>query len=628
MVARKKSLCPTRIWKFSARPDNPEAMRQILFESRRYYNQLVEIERARYGRFVTIRRRYAPVLAALDDEWLALDDALDALYAATKRDRQTHYRETGERRRFLSDEMRAEESRLQNEKKRVSAEAKEHRMAFAALIEPARVEYARRTAERGTVVGEDGKPRVVGPRTKSSINDAVRNEMLSEAQWSDVWKDIARSDDDAHRAQLAARAACGLSTGTYLMVEESFARAKKDSAPRPPRFRRFDGSGKISVQLRDATYSDALRGTTALSIRPAPAHSHRRAGKSLAVVVELDQSVPRGDRRRVKMTAMMHRTPPPDAEIKWASLLVRKVGSRPTYELQLTLEHESFSAPKRPVGAGSEVHVRIGWARVDGGVRVAHWPGGEVVVLDDILGQNDYAASVRSAADVHFERAKKLMRRWMRGGQHSLTAWHRMQNDHARTLFRHACMSFADYTLGDAHATWKAWRADRLSRGEDLYAPAWVLRRWLRARGVADQQRVAAFWAYTWARKDEHLLQLAADSLRRHASRRDAFFRREAIRIATEFACVTVDSYSIAQQKELPLLTLPGDGVRDQAQHNAHAAAPGRFREILREVMGSRCMSRERSSCEGSMRTARNSKGREMTRKTIDVCDAPQPAGE
>jgi len=174
------------------------------------------------------------------------------------------------------------------------------------------------------------------------------------------------------------------------------------------------------------------------------------------------------------------------------------------------------------------------------------------------------------------------------------------------------CREYAAWACGEErlHALWQSWKADRKARGEDLYARPWLVRRWLARAGIEDQEAVVGFWAYCWVRKDEHLCQYAIDSQRRFENRRDALFRREAIRIATDYAEVTVDNYRISDMKELPVLTLPGDPPRDQAQHNAQAAAPGRFREILAEVMGPRCTPCERK---GDAKTA----GGARKRKTV-----------
>lgn len=600
MGARKTSTKPTRTWKFSARVEDPEAVREMLFVANRYYNALVAIERARHGRFVAIRRCHAPELAALEDEWERLDEQIEEVYRAVKRERQTHWRETdGEKRRLMPPAAEAQIATLKAEQKRVSEAAKTHRAAFKTLLEPGREAAKRRSTERAAGGG---------PRTKSAANAAVLAEMVVEPQWGAAWTELARSDDQAHRATLAARESCGLATGTYLQIEEAVQRAKKDSAPHPPRFHRFDGSGRLAVQVRDSTYADALAGLTRIAISPAPRLEGKRGDQSRIVCVLLDQSVPRGERRKIAMTAKLHRVPPSDADIKWAALMVRRIGARTVYELQLTLEHKSFAESKRPAGQRASEHIAIGWARVDGGVRVAHWSSGDVVVPDTVLAQHEHAAAITSAADRHFERAKRMLHAWMRGGPHRITTWHRMLSDRDRAMLRRICVEYARHVLGDVSALWSAWKAERLPRGEDLFASACVARRWLAARGIVEQSARAAWWLYTWARKDEHLCQYAVDSARRFQARRDAFFRREAIRVATEYETVTVDSYKIAGLRELPSLTMPGDMPRDQAQHNATAAAPGRFRELLVEVMGPRCTPCERSGGEQKAEGARKRK--------------------
>lgn len=601
MAARKTSSSPTRIWKFSARVAAPDEVHEVLWRANRYYNTLVAIERGRHGRFLEIRRRFSPELADLEDRWESLDKEIEALISEQKRVRQEHWRESQEARRLVSECLEAKKEELKAEQKKISDSSKELRKAFKEALEPATEDYKRRTKE---AAGD------AGPRTKSLVNAQVLDKMLGEG-WPIVWKEIRRSDAKAHAESLAAREACKLATGTYLQVEEAVQRAKKDSLPRAPKFRRFSGEGKVSVQMRNgSTVADALAGTSKLSIRPAPRDVMKRGDQSRMMVVNIDQSVPRGDKVTLSATVKLHRLPPEDADIKWASLLAKRTGRRTTYELQLTLEHPSFAEAKRPSGQRSSEHVRIGWARVDGGVRVAHWPGSEVVVPDVVLNQDDHAASIQSAADLYFDRIKRVLKRWMRGGPHHLTAWHRMHNDYTRATLRRVCTEYAAWALGMERlgTLWSEWVKERKARGEDLYAPACVARRWLRRFGIDDQDAHAGWLFYTWARKDEHLEQYAADSRRRFQNRRDALFRQEAIRIATEFSEVTVDNYSIASLKELPSLSMPGDAPRDQAQHQAHSAAPGRFREILMDVMGPRCSPCERRSDGESVGTARKQK--------------------
>lgn len=596
-MARKTSSLPTRVWSFACRVDDEIAVQEAMFRARRYYNVLVEIERRRVDRFRAIRRDVSPELADAEDRLDQIEEEIEQAIHDAKRVRQAHFVATSEKVRILPEDAEVAEARLVAERKALQATAKPLRTAFADLLRPPQAEHKRRSTE--LCAGR-------GPRIKGDVNAEVLAAMLDEAEWSDAWKRVARSDDDARREWAAARASCNLATGTYLQVEESFQRAKKDSSPRAPRFRRFDGEGKLAVQLRDVRVSALSAPTGNLTLRPAAHDPAKRGDQTKMVHVSMAQSVKR-DGARVTCTAKLHRVMPHDAAVKWVTIIARRIGRRTVYRLQFTLEHTSFAEPKRPAGLRASEHVRIGWAKVDGGVRVAHYPGGDVVVPTSVLDQHEHAASVESLADRRYDRARRLLRLVTRMAGHRFNAWHRMGSDRARHQLRVWCTEYARFAFGDALGEmWRDWKAERKARGEDLYADACLARR------MKPTSNPLAWWCFLWARKDEHLQQLAVDSRRRFAHRRDAHFRREAIRLATEFESLTVDKYNVASLRVLPSLTMPGDGVTDQQQHNAHAAAPGRFREILIEVMGPRCTPRERSGGDGEGGVARAKKNAQL----------------
>lgn len=584
MTKRKTSTKPTRIWKFSARLETPEVAREILWRKGRYYNTLVEIERARHDRYGAIRAHYAPDLAALEKQWEELDDQIFELYREAKRDRQSHWRDSGgEKARLLPPEYGARKLALDQTKRAIADQSKPLRAGFAALIEPARSEYKRRTKE---LAGE------AGPRTRSLVNARVLSEMLEEEWWHPAWKDIARSDAQAHERLLAARAHCRLYAGTYLDVESAFARAKEDSAPRAPRFKRALFEGKIQVQLKQGATWSSIGASDRLKIAiiaSRPGVSKRCNMRR----VTLDQSVG-DDRLVVSATCRLHRLPPGDAEVKWLSLMIRP---RRGSELQVTLEHESFAEPKRPAGVESPVHVCLGWGRSGLDLRVARLVRGaevidEVHCPERIASQKRYGESVEAFGDKLRGRALRTLRRVLHLTGNRVTHWRALETDRHRAWLRRQCEGYAQHVLGDeaVRVRWREWQRDRRARGVDLYASIREL------RATMPGPEVFAWWCWIWARKDHHLEQLASDSRRRFQNRRDAHYRAEAIRISTRFERVSVDNYSIAKLKELEPLTMPGTGVRELGQSQLHAAAPGRFREILLEVMGPRGSSCERPS--------------------------------
>ena len=581
MVApRKKSQAPTRIWKFCARTETPDVVHHILRLCNRYYNKLVEIERERSNRFREARRRFSPELGRLEDEWMALDESVEALYREAKKSRQDYWRETkGDKRRLLPPEFEARKEALDAQKKVVSEQAKELREQFKALLEPGRTELAKRTKE--LVAGR-------GPRTVGELKPGVIEAMLHEPQWSEAWKEITRSDEVAHRAVLDARGVCGLHDGTYLGVETAFNQAKKDRSPRPPGFKSFSGNGKVQFQIRDhhtwATLpSKSLRIETL--VKP-PTHTNPR--KSM-ICVTMDQTRKGGPPHIVVFTAMLHRQVPPDAVVKWVALVVRKRGLRSEYEFQLTLEHDSFSLPKRPAGTAPPDHVRIGWIRNPNGIRVAYVADEEIVCPTRLLNRASYAESIDAFRDRLGNEAVSRMRHAARisGLQITKSVWRRMTEDRGRVFLRRCAREWAEMVLGDVRPIWKAWRIDRLSRKEDLYASLRELRL---IKSNMSRREVYAFWCLIWANKDEHLFTLTGNLRRRFEHQRDNHYRTQAIRLSTRFSSLTIDDFSIAELKKLEPLTMPGTGVRDAAQWQLHASAPGRFREILIDVMGPRCV--------------------------------------
>lgn len=281
--------------------------------------------------------------------------------------------------------------------------------------------------------------------------------------------------------------------------------------------------------------------------------------------------------------------------MKWVALVVRPRPRRTgppelLATLMLTVEHASFDAPKRPAGARAPEHVRLGWASRAEGIRVAHWPGGEVSCPERVLDRQAFADSVQSAADKLRDEAVRRLRlvTHRSGNRISHRSWQQLGRREVGRL-RELAEGYARHVLGDAVVEqWRAWVRDRRAAEEDLYAPMREVRRAMSGR------EALAWWLWTWSRKHAHLVQVAADVRRNATNARDYHYRLEAIRMATEFESLTVDDYSIADLKQREPLTMPGTGVRDRPQWQLQHAAPGRFREILLDVMGPRCKECER----------------------------------
>src|SRR5690606_7701443 len=145
-------------------------------------------------------------------------------------------------------------------------------------------------------------------------------------------------------------------------------------------------------------------------------------------------------------------------------------------------------------------------------------------------------------------------------------------------------VQWAEFVIGRERlrSLWHKWKTHRLSVGGDLFPTRRRSHAWARQQGIWELR--LAWWCYLWARKEEHLQEYAAHQRRRSRNQRDELFRREAIRIATQFKEVTIDELDLAQ-----LAKRPGTEETDQWSRSRRArqlVAPGKFKQILIEVMG------------------------------------------
>lgn len=135
----------------------------------------------------------------------------------------------------------------------------------------------------------------------------------------------------------------GLSYGTYLLVEAAVKAAQKSG--NEPHFTRYDGSGRIGVQIQKTaslTCAGAFDGAdTRLRIvrrpdPPAVAPGSSRSGRRAVAILRI------GSDGRAPVWAawpvILHRPLPPNGQIKWAWMQRRKVGPDFRWEFCVTVD--------------------------------------------------------------------------------------------------------------------------------------------------------------------------------------------------------------------------------------------------------------------------------------------------
>lgn len=278
---------------------------------------------------------------------------------------------------------------------------------------------------------------------RARVRDARAARKEAVAQVKDAAREQLRAVDADHRAAVKALYADfvqsrGLYWATYNAVVDSSRTAdrrvlgaRKSGRPSQRRFKRWDGSGRIAVQLQREA-GDPVRSPALLA----------SGGGKWRTVLQVPDRVGDGVIRfglgsklaAVEVPVKVHRLLPDGADVTGAELVVERVAGRSIVSVHV--------AARLPVSGarvgGPVVAVHLGWRR-DGGdaaLRVASWRSADDVtvpaVLLDIVTQDtpnsgrvvlpamlrerfDEYDQVRSARDVALDELRDMLVAWLEG---------------------------------------------------------------------------------------------------------------------------------------------------------------------------------------------------------------------
>lgn len=568
MKALRQSTLPVGVWSAHCRPPTTgaPALQEQLLRAWRYQSWLVGLELHR-------RRQYREARTALDPELPALELALTELTDRIEQAR-TELRLARQSKRSRVEYAGASDAikSLRLERKALITRVREARATAEAAYGPAKLEYDKRRKALA-----DGR----GPRIVERANADVLTAMLEEPEWPEAWKVMARLDAEHVAARKSARADCGLTPGTYLLVERAAdASSRERTDPARPRFR---GEGRIGVQVHRLSAAELLSGSNKqihLSLTDKIGGRGRRYG-TLRLRV--------GPETFAEFPVKLWRPLPPDSVITQAWVLVTREGPRSSYRLQLTTETTSWARPAPVRGAGV-VAVDVGWRVVEGGIRVAyfvddHGRHGEIVVPEKVRSLYDHASRLRSFSDQHFDRARIVVAEWlaehpsdapawMPGATQSLSYW----RAHWK-LDRWVAARLTEYIPQGA---WQKWRDQRRAERLDFFGTFSEMSVFL---GEASPLEQLSFYLDAWRRKDLHLYDLATRARGRAERRRRELFRKVA-QIARQYEHVLVEDIDLtAFTRNAPAEQTPEAEYLHSVQR---VAAPGLLLAILKEACGDR----------------------------------------
>ena len=403
------------------------------------------------------------------------------------------------------------------------------------------------------------------------------------AQDAQVAAQIKAVDAAMAQAVRDAREACGTYWSTYLLAEQAMDASRK--APAPPRFLRWTGDGRVSVQLQGGLdLKDAWGADTQLRIDPVSPDAY-------------DPSKPRGIRRRAQRTILhmrvqstdkgrpiwaewpliLHRPIPPGARIKVATVSRRRRDCRRwDWRLLLTLDLSDAIETKASVPADGMVALNLGWRQMtDDGVRAGYLVSedGEIDrqigVPPSTIDRAEKSEAIRSQRDKNLDQLKAALVPWLREREAVLPVWLKER----AILSRDRSEQGAEVRRRSWHVA--MWRS--ASRFRAL-AFAWRKQRW---DGDAAGYQLIEAWRY----RDEHLQRYEAALLRQGLADRRERYRILAADLATRYRTLVIDNTDLREFQRSPT---PESGrvERPTAKRNQRHAAGSELRATLIDAFG------------------------------------------
>lgn len=296
----------------------------------------------------------------------------------------------------------------------------------------------------------------------------------------------------AHDAGITARAARDCYWGTGGLVEDAVTAAVRE---RSARFRRWDGSGTIGVQLHGVVeVADVLAGN---DTRVRLDSTHRYPLLSIRVGSD-EAKAPIWATFSLKLDR-----PLPAARVRYVRVHRRRIGTQHKWSVQFVLDGEHLGSPVPAPELGT-VGIDIGWRAIDGEIRVAVAVDAAGAVSECRIPQRlrlraKKVEDLRSIRDKRTDAAMAELRAWRAANAATLPDWFR-----------------------EATETLHAWRAAGKLAALTI---RWRTNRW-------DGDAIAFGAAEAWRKQDKHLLEWEANQRESVINCRKDLFRCWAKQIA------------------------------------------------------------------------------------------------
>ena len=458
------------------------------------------------------------------------------------------------------------------------------------------------------------------------------------------------SEDKAKEA----RKNSNLNSGTYLSVEAAFEKSKQDSVVDMKR-KPFSHRGKVGIQLAKGgmPVAKAISCTDPnlkIDTNPDPNlfFKTNKNGKRLGLrkfgkderipaIVRIKLSGSVKDAVFIDLKCILHRPLPPNGIIKWAYVYTYRKGLEQKYELQLTLESESFIIPIIDKNE-SVLAIKFGWRSKNNKIKLAStWDGQnykEIYCEDgkkqtnrrnpllSVIERDNQKEKLLGYSSLYFDNAKENLIKFLsenilnkkleevinnglslhlREDYNTLPKMInliKMWNSHEK-LYKIVNVLKNEYLKNNELQLWNDWVIERKNSSKNLYCNSSdksiisnifdELIIWFQNKGINNKFALHALCLEWWLKKDIHLVNMARNIEAKNKNYLKDFYRKIAFNLSNEYKFIITNDYDLNKIAETPESENDNRSQQEQnANSNRQMIGISNFQGAIKEKFGNR----------------------------------------
>jgi hypothetical protein len=565
-----------------------------LWLANKYYNKLVEIHNNALNSIEQIIIENCPELNELNESVDNINKSISELRAQLKDKKE---RESNEDQKSIIKQI----DLLKKEQNSNYKKIKEIRKSFYETnYKKCDIEYKEKYKELLNKKAKELEKEKLGPNDPNLnlIKQSVFNEMNIDE--NKIWIKRKTIENEVGLSNKEARKNSKCFSGVYLPIEEAFNKSKKDSKGKSIKFKRFDGTGKIGIQLAPSLqYTKAFSGMDPrLKIqinedKEIRTRRFNKKNKPVPCIAMIKLCGTKNNAKFIDVPFILHRPFPEDAVLTWVYLTVKKVGYNFKYELQFTVN----TTTKDLIVKNKNIAINLNWSsNKDGTITIANTYDGEnykqFSLPSTVRERLEKSRSILGHNDKHFDQLKKWLKQQCNEDILNKINDVILNKDNERKevilsniisninnilkiknakkviyIVNNLISIFEEKQISE---TWKLWRDERLNNSTklDLYDDPDNIVKWFVKNTSFNEFEIFVLILEWWRRKNEHLTNYARNLEQKSTRLRQEIYRKIASELGNNYDKVIINKCNLSEIAKNPD---PEVDKRDQQEEKANS---------------------------------------------------------